>query len=233
MSWGNILKELAKAAIPMIIETVGDFLKKFNAAPQMTETNSVTDIEKINDAVSILREQVLKQGNRTIQAANDYVVDYVNEQLFDLEDKAALLKKYQISFRDVERRLKKIKNRLGNFWQDAIYKKISLDNPQCRALLKMPAGIEKENATVNFAENVLQSALNEYAEEIAEELGNLYVDLEKDIANSVAQLEKTVQEYEKLLTAVDESDEQKFEKFLADAYEKVFVCEKILAKVEG
>ena len=233
MSWGNILKELAKAAIPMIIETVGDFLKKFNAAPQMTETNSVTDIEKISDAVSVLREQVLKQGNRTIQAANDYVVDYVNEQLFDLEDKAALLKKYQISFRDVERRLKKIKNRLGNFWQDAIYKKISLDNPQCRALLKMPAGIEKENATVNFAENVLQSALNEYAEEIAEELGNLYVDLEKDIANSVAQLEKTVQEYEKLLTAVDESDEQKFEKFLADAYEKVFVCEKILAKVEG
>jgi len=123
MSWGNILKELAKAAIPMIIETVGDFLKKFNAAPQMTETNSVTDIEKISDAVSVLREQVLKQGNRTIQAANDYVVDYVNEQLFDLEDKSALLKKYQISFRDVERRLKKIKNRLGNFWQDAIYKK--------------------------------------------------------------------------------------------------------------
>ena len=217
----------------MIIETVGDFLKKITTAPQLKETSTVSDVEKISEAILILREQVLRQGGKTIDAANNYIVDYVNEQLFELESNAEIFKKYQISSHSVKKRLREIKNQLEDFWQDSIYKKISLDNAKCRALLQMSASEDKKIATKNFAENVLQGSLNEYAEKIAEELGNLYVDLEKDISNSVAQLEKTVQQYEKLLTSVDESDEQKFEKFLADAYENFFVCEKILAKVEG
>lgn len=233
MKWGTILKKLAEAAIPMIIETVGDFLKKFTVTPQLKETSSVADIEKIIESISALREHVFKSSEKAILSANSYVIDYIDEQLFDLDKNVELLKKYQISSYSVKRRLREIKNQLENFWQDTIYKKISIDSPQCRALLKMPAGKDKKIATANFAENVLQSALNEYTEKISEMLEGLYVDFEKDIANSVAQLEKNVQEYTKLLNAVDESDEQKFEKLLADAYEKVFVCEKILAKVEG
>lgn len=233
MSWSNILEQLATAAIPMIIETVGDFLKKLSTVSPMTENSSVGDVEKISDSVSILREQVLKQGRKTIDAANDYVVDYVNEQLFELESNAELFKKYQISSHSVKRQLREIKNQLEDFWQDAIYKKISLDNRQCRALLKMSTGAEKEHEIEKFIQAVLDSSLDEYITGITEALGNLYVDLEKDISNSVALLEKTVQDYTKLLNAVDESNEQKYEQLLADAQTKIFCCEMILSKTEG
>ena len=233
MSWNKILEKLVTAAIPMIIETVGNFLKKFTTAPQLKETSSVEDIEKIASLISALREHVFKSSEKTILSANSYVIDYIDEQLFDLNKNAELFARYEISTELIQSQLKKIKNQLEDFWKDSIYKKISLDNAMCRNLLKMSPDENKEIATEKFAESVLESSLNEYVAKISEMLENLYVDLEKDITKTIAQLEKTVQEYSALINALEDDNEKKYETLLADAEGKVFCCKMILKKLEG
>ena len=77
-----------------------------------------------------------------------------------LEDRAEILKRYNISSRSVD----DIKRRTNNFWRDALNLRISVDDPCCREILMMPAGQGKADKISAFTNEVVTPALDEYAE---------------------------------------------------------------------
>ena len=231
MMWSTILKNLAMAAIPSIIEVGKKFFEKILDAPQMTQKNTVDDIEQISKALGELREHILQESKPVIDNASDSITSYLEEQLFLLEDKKDLLAKYEISSRSVEHKMQEINRRLGNFWHDAIYKKISLDDSQCRAILTLPSGERKNAELANFTNKVLSETLNDYAELVREELSKIYVDFEDEISRSVSRLENSVREYSEIVQSMDEKDDDKFEMLIANAKLKVFCYDVIFEKV--
>ena len=231
MMWSTILKNLAMAAIPSIIEVGKKFFEKILDAPQMTQKNTVDDIEQISKALGELREHILQESKPAIDNASDSITSYLEEQLFLLEDKKDLLAKYEISSRSVEHKMQEINRRLGNFWHDAIYKKISLDDSQCRAILTLPSGEKKNAELANFTNKVLSETLNDYAELVREELSKIYVDFEDEISRSVSRLETSVREYSEIVQSMDEKDDDKFEMLIANAKLKVFCYDVIFEKV--
>ncbi len=231
MMWSTILKKLAMAAIPSIIEVGKKFFDKILDAPSMNQKNTVDDIEQISKALGELREHILQESKPTIDNANDSIMSYLEEQLFLLEDKKDLLAKYEISSRSVEHKMQEINRRLGNFWHDAIYKKISLDDKQCRDILTLPSGEKKNVELSNFTNKVLSDTLDEYSELVRSELGKIYVDFEDEVSRSVSKLEKSVGEYSQIVQSMDEKDDDKFEMLIANAKLKVFCYDVIFEKV--
>ena len=233
MTWMTILKNLAMAAIPTIIELGKKMLEKIGSAPSMNENSSVADIEQISNALYELREQVLQKSQPTIQNANDSFKFYIEEQLFNIDDKAKLLAKYEISSRSVERKMQSIQDYLNKHWQNSINRRISMDNAKCRSILILPAGAKKSAELEKFTDEVLTETLNEYADIISEELGNLYVDFEEDIARSVSRLENTVNDYTKMVESLDAKDDDKFEQLIVKAQTKIFCCYVIIEKARS
>lgn len=231
MMWSTILKKLAVAAIPSIIEVGKKFFDKILDAPSMNQKNTVDDIEQISKALGELREHILQESKPVIDNASDSITSYLEEQLFLLEDKKDLLAKYEISSRSVEHKMQEINRRLGNFWHDAIYKKISLDDSQCRAILTLPSGEKKNVELSNFTNKVLSDTLDEYSELVRSELGKIYVDFEDEVSRSVSKLEKSVGEYSQIVQSMDEKDDDKFEMLIANAKLKVFCYDVIFEKV--
>lgn len=231
MMWTTILKNLAMAAIPSIIEVGKKFFDKLLDAPQMTQNNSVSDIEQISKALGELREHILQESKPTVENASDSIMSYLEEQLFTLEDKKDLLAKYEISSRSVEHKMQDINRRLANFWHDTIYKKISLDDSQCRAILTLPAGERKNAELANFTDKVLSETLTEYAELVRGELGKIYVDFEGEVSRSVSRLENSVRDYSQIVQSMDEKDDDKFEMLIANAKLKIFCYDVMLEKV--
>ena len=231
MMWSTILKNLAMAAIPSIIEVGKKFFDKLIDAPQMNQNNTVADIEQISKALGELREHVLNESKPTIGNASDSIMSYLEEQLFTLEDKKDLLAKYEISSRSGEHKLQDINRRLGNFWQNAIYKRISLDNSRCRELLTLPSGEKKNVEFANFTNEVLADTLEEYSELVRGELGKIYVDFEEEVSRSVSKLENSVREYSEMVESLDEKDDDKYEQLIANAQLKVFCYDVIHEKV--
>lgn len=231
MTWMTILKNLAMTAIPTIIDFGKKLLEKIGSTPSMNENSSTADIEQISNALYELRGQVLQKSQPTIQNANDSFKFYVEEQLFNIEDKSELLAKYEISSRSVERKMQYIQDKLNHFWQDSINRRISLDNEECRSILMLPASAKKSAGIEKFIDKVLTDTLNEYADIIREELSSLYVDFEEDVARSLSRLENTVNEYSDIVQSLDAKDDDKFEKLIAKAKTKIFCYDVMLGKV--
>lgn len=233
MLWSTILKQLFMAAIPTIIEIGKKFFDKINDAPPVNENNTANDIEQIGAALVELREHVIKQSKPAIDNANDSITNYIEEQIFLLDDKAKLFDKYEISTRSVEYKLQEIKRRTSDFWRDALQLKISLDDPVCRNILMMPSGEMKAKKIAAFTDEVLAKTLEEYAELVRRELANLYADFEEEVGRTVARIEGTVDNYAAMVQSLEEKDDEKFESLIATAQAKVFCYDAILEKVRA
>ena len=229
--WTTILKKLALSAIPTIIEFGKKIFDKLTSAPKMDEKNSADEVAQIGMALADLREHVISQSKPLIADANESLTDYIEEQLFILEEKEKIFSKYKISTRSVERKLQKVERRANDFWKDALYLRISMDDPHCREILMMPSGEMKSQRIAAFTEEILRQTLNEYAELVRNELADIYDDLTDDVEGTLSRLEGTVKDYAAIVQSLEENDDAKFESLIARAKAKVFCYDVMIEKV--
>ncbi|MBR1580923.1 MAG: hypothetical protein IJ668_10625 [Selenomonadaceae bacterium] len=231
MSFTTILGNLIRAAIPFFVEIGQKIFGRLNEAPPLNDNATINDVEQIGNALCELRAQVLEQSRATIDNANDALKFYIEEQLFSLEDRSELLSKYDISSRSVERRMEDIQHRLNAFWKDALNRRISLDDEECRSILMLPTSAKKTAELERFTNAVLDETLEEYAELVRAELSELYVDMEDDLERSLKRVERNVEEYDAIVKSLDAGDNDRFEELIARARVKIACCDAIVEKV--
>ena len=232
MLWTTILKKLVIEAIPLIVDVGRRIIDNIGNTPPANDKSKPADIEQISVALSELRDYVIKTAEPEVKRATEAVMFYIEEQLFNLEDKEELFDKYRISADSVKRKLDRVGKKMEAFWKDALHKRISLDNADCRNILLLPAGAKKEHDIERLTQNILAETMEEYGKIIQDELTGLYDDLEKDIAQTVANMEKVAQDYINLVDSLDAKDDDKYEEIIARAKAKID-CYKIVLGRKG
>lgn len=230
MSILGALGTLLKTAIPSIIKAGINWFKNLGETPQVKPDTPVQTIEDIGEALSGLRETILREIQPSMKNADDEITEYIADQFTMFEDNAEVIERNQISIHDAKARLNEIPRRAKEFWENQIRRKISLDNPDCRAILKLPSGAKKESDTQKFIEDVLRESLESYAEYFQKSITGIYDGIMSDAKRSVARAESKAKEYSDLVDAVNSGDDEKFESMISRAQLKIFVCEKLIEK---
>ncbi len=232
----NIFGKILTEALPFIVSGIGKLIDKFvdniGKSPAVTDKTDVMDVEQIMEALGDLRSEVLRNSEPVIKRASDEVKSYIDEQLFHLEDKAELLKKYNISPVSTAKKLQRIGSKAEYFWQDAMYKKISIDNVSCRSILSLPPGGKKEADLQKFTKDVVAETLREYTNLLNDEMYGIYDDLEHDIQKAIKELEAKAKVQNELATSLEAKDDEKFEEIMATAFTKLSCCDIVAQKAE-
>ncbi|MBO6178294.1 MAG: hypothetical protein J6O04_03900 [Selenomonadaceae bacterium] len=230
-----ILGKILKEAIPFIVGGIGKLIDKFvdniGNAPSVNDKTDVNDVEQIMEALGGLRKEVLKNSEPIMRQAAEEVESYIDEQLFNLDDKAELLARYNISPAATAKKLKRIGLKAEKFWQDAMYRKISIDNAECRSVLSLPPGGKKEAELQKFTQKVVTESLTEYTNLLKDEMYGIYDDLEYEILKATKELETKANIQNELVLSLEAKDDDKFEEIVANALVKVSCCDIVREKV--
>lgn len=233
----TIFSKILTEALPFIVGGIGKLIDKFvdniGRSPSVNDKTDVTDVEQIMEALGDLRAEVLRNSEPVIKRATEEVKSYIDEQLFHLEDKAELLSKYNISPAATERKLQRIGSKAECFWQDAMYKKISIDNVACRSILSLPPGGKKEADLQKFTKDVVAETIAAYTNLLNDEMFDIYDDLEYDIQKAIKELETKAKNRNELAASLEAKNDDKFEEIMANAFIKMSCCDIVNQKARG
>lgn len=200
--------------------------------PEITSKSSVHDINDMAIILNEIQQDALKEGSPIVNEIKDNIISYIEELSIIVDSKAKVLKKYKYSRRSFDYTLKEINKNVQDFWNTKINQKISLDNLECRSILKLPPGIEKENAMKAFVSTVIKDTTIAYTNNIKYILYQLYTDFECDIDEIINEIELSLDSYNKMDISLFDKDNLSYEQNLKIAQSKVFICTKIIKELE-
>lgn len=174
----------------------------------INDNSSLENIDRITQIFSDFREQVHSRAVEIEKAVSEEVNYYVEELHTILDDNAEKIKKYNIRTKVIERQIDKIAAGINGTIDDALSKSVSLDNSECKNVIKMIPGAKKEAAMSTFFTEVVKNALDVCCEEIHSSLSEIYEDVETEVIGAVDMLQGQSEKIRDSLGAVDEENYQ-------------------------
>lgn len=211
---------------------VWNFIKNtgINDTEKIDKNSSTQDINQISIALSDIRSYTIQISNSVINKVKDDVTSYTEELLMIIQDKSSIVNRY--TYRAFERDVKELSSDIEQYWQNEMYKKISLDNIECLNILKMPAGNRKQDAMQEFVSKVLKDTAASYTVHISKSLAQIYDDFEMNIEENLRNIGKTLHSYQQMNISLDNEDLISYEQQIANADIKVFLYNKIVNEME-
>lgn len=213
-------------------KNVWDFIKNrgIKDTEKIDEHSSPQDINQISIALSDIRAYTVQISNPIINKVKDDITSYTEELLMIMQDKSNIVNRY--TCRVFERDVKDLSNDIEQYWQNEMYKKISLDNIECLNILKMPAGNRKQDAMQEFVSKVLKDTAASYTVHISKSLAQIYDDFEMNIEENLRGIEKSLHSYQQMNISLDNEDLISYEQQIANADIKVFLYDRVLNEME-
>lgn len=228
----SILNILSSKWIIDLGKKVWNFIKNagIKDTEKINEKSSPQDINQISIALSDIRAYTIQMSNPVINKVKEDITSYTEELLMIMQDKSNIVNRY--TYKAFERDVKELRSDIEQYWQNEIYKKISLDNIDCLNILKMPAGNRKQDAMQDFVLKVLKDVATSYTAYISKSLAQIYDDFEINIEENLRSIEKILYSYQQINISLDKEDLISYEQQIANADIKVFLYDKILNKME-
>lgn len=231
-----LTKILSSDLVPQLI-SIGKKMWKFITDTNIKNTEKIDkqsssqDINQIGILLSDIRNHTLQLSGAMVKEIKDSITFYTEELLMIVQDRKNIIDRY--TYKEFERDIKEISEDIDVYWQNEIYKKISLDNVDCLNILKMPAGNRKQEAMQKFVSKTLENIAISYTEYINKMLIQLYDDFELNIRENLQKIEEKVQAYKQMNEALNNEDILSYERQLANSNVKIFIYDVISSKVEG
>lgn len=207
--------------------------KEIGEAKQQNKNSSVEDVDKIQLILENYRGQVHREANRIEGAIHDEVAHYVEELNGILLQERELLDKYKIKTKQIERAIERLLKNINGNIDKMICKKVSLDNAECRNILRMIPGTKKEQAMSDFLNKSLKEVLNQYCADFRRNLADLFDDVEEEIVQTVGRTGEEAERQYKILETIDEDNYiKKNEEIVTKAASIIALCDLIGDKVE-
>lgn len=86
--------------------------------------------------------------------------------------------------------------------------KVSLDNAECRNIMKMIPGAKKENAMIDFLDNMTKEALLACCDGLKENLTEIFDEVEEEVVGAVEKLQKQTEADLKNIASLDADNYQ-------------------------
>lgn len=216
--------------IVKVIKTlIGIFKKPSEEAGKTDSSDSLENIERITQIFSDFKEQVHSRAMEIERAVESEVAYYVEELQEILIENSEKVTKYGIHTRRIERQIEKISARAKGIIDNELSKKVSLDNAECREIIKMIPGAKKEKAMADFFERTVSNALDTCCTELHSNLNEIYDDVEVEVIGAVEYIQKQTERLQESFAAIDENNyEETAKKQIVDAYYLNDVCEIVL-----
>lgn len=216
--------------IVKVIKILLGIWKKPSKETGKTDSNdSLENIERIIQIFSDFKEQVHSRAIEIERAVEGEVSYYVEELQDILIENSEQVTKYGINTRRIERQIEKISARTKGIIDNEISKKVSLDNAECKDIVKMIPGEKKEKAMAEFLERTVNTALGTCCTELHSNLNEIYDEVEIEVIGAVETIQKQAERLQESFSAIDETNyEETAKKQIADACFLNDVCEIVL-----
>ena len=218
--------------IKVVKTLIGIFKKPSKEAGETDSINDNTSLENIDRITQIFvdfKEQVHTRAVEVEKAVTDEVNYYVEELHDILADNDEKVVKYGIHTKRIKRQIDRISLRVKGTIDNELSKKVSLDNAECREIVKMIPGAKKETAMSDFFLKAVNSALDVCCTEIHSTLGEIYDDVETEIVGAVESIQKQTEHLQESFASIDKDDyEATTQKQMSDAYFLIDTCDMVL-----
>ena len=226
---GKGIGEVVKVVIN-VVKKIWDMVTKKPAEDgskldSVNDNSSLENIDKITEIFSGFKSQV---HQRSVEIENamkeevDFYIDELRELLLEYQETTD---KYEIRMSRIERKIDRILPRLDGIIDHEISKKVSLDDMECRQLMKMIPGEKKEKALQEFLETVIKNALEVCCSTLNENLEEIFSEVEEEIIGKVEYLQNnSAVQFSKLEELRADNQQEKVRQMLAEANYIVDVC---------
>lgn len=216
-----------------VVKTLIDIFKK--PSKDAGETDSINDnsslenIDRITQIFADFKEQVHARALE-VEAAVADELNYYTEELQDiLTDNSDKVEKYGIHIKRIQRQIDKIASRVKGTIDNELSKKVSLDNSQCKEIVKMIPGAKKEAAMNELFNSAVNSALGVCCTEIRSSLEEIYDDVETEVVGAIDFIQRQNEHLKESFASIDEKDfEATAQKQMVDAYYLIDICDNVL-----
>lgn len=209
------------------VKTVCDLFKlSSNKIAQTDGSDSLDNIEIITDEFSKIKEKVHEKTADLERQIDIETAAYVENLLSIIEEKSEIAKTYGIHIKRIEGQIDRAASKVKTTIDNEILRSVSLDNKECREIVKMISGSKKEAALDSFFSATFRRALDSYCNEYRSFMNDISNDVETEVKDAVETLQKQIEEIQKSLASVDENNyEETSKEQMTKAYYLKDVCE--------
>lgn len=188
-------------SIPVLIEVgkkIWDWVKsKFNKTADevgqenpLTNESTIEDVSKINEIFNEFKLSVEKEAKPLIEKIKSEIEDYADELCFIVEQQNEVLVKANINLRSFRRQINKLKKNIDGKIENEISRVISLDNPECKTIVKMLPGEKKKKALKSLLIKAVDNGIEVVNEKVSDTIAEINDDFEILIGEAIEEKEK-------------------------------------------
>lgn len=196
-----------------VIKTIISIFKKTSKDTGKTDSirndSSLENIDRIIQIFNDFKQQVHNKAvevENTVQAEVDYYVEELRDLLNDNNDKVV---KYEIHIKKIERQIDKISLKIKGTIDTELSRMITLDNSECREIMKMIPGAKKEDAMNRFLDSAIKRALEICCANIHSCLEEIYEDVEMEIIGAIDTIQNNNKYLKEKLSSIDDTNYEK------------------------
>lgn len=221
---GGTIGKIIKA-----IKIIRDIFKKPSEEAGKTDSvndnSSLENIDRITQIFSDFKDQVHTKALDVENAVGEEVNFYVEELHDILQENSNKVDKYGVRIKRIERQIDKISSKVKGTIDNEISKKVSLDNAQCKEIIKMIPGSKKEQDMNSFLNESVKNALEVCCGEIRSRLEEIYEDVETEVVGGVESIQKQNELFKESLNSIDKDNyEETAKRQITNAYYLVDTC---------
>lgn len=212
--------------VKVIKSLFGLFKKPAEETGKIDQTDSLENIEHLIQIFTDFKEQVHLRATEVEKAVEGEVSYYV-EELYEIlnqnEDKVI---KYDIRIKRIKRQIDKIMSKVKGTIDNEMSKKVSLDNSECKEIIKLIPGVKKETAMADFFDRSIKYALNACCADMYSRLEEIYDDVEMELVGSIDSIKRQIEQLKNTFSSIDEENYEEYAKMqMIEAYYLSEVCD--------
>lgn len=217
---GGLLLYFIINAAKKLISVFGKKAKPIN------NDSSVSDIEEVTKVFEGFKRIVKEKTDTIEKKAAEEIQFYIDELHQLLDQHVEMTSKYRINVTRLNRSIGRLPSNINGVIDATISKKVSLDNPKCKEVLKMLPGAKKEEALKELMSSAVNDGLQECCAQLHYNLSEIYEDAESEILGTIDSLQQQINAAKKSLDSVDETNYQETaKKQITNSYYLIDVCD--------
>ena len=204
----TILIEIVKTGAEIIKNLFKAGKEIGNTKSKDTEDCEISDLSQINSIFNDFRLSVESQVQNIEKSIKDELYYYLDEVIDMFEEH----KINASNIKSIKRKIAKIKRGVDKTLIKEISRNISLDNYECRQIVKMMPGSKKTDRMNEYFKKTLDKAIINLIETIKEDISMFMEDIEVDMDESIEIIEDRIRNQLEVLEIFENSNIYNVEK---------------------
>lgn len=205
----NIPVEIVRAIVYGIIDLIKSGKRnaeKIAKTDAVDDHSSAGDIDSVMEMFSDYKKQIHGKTAGIEKLLMQEVGAYSEEVKDLLREQHEAIKKYGIRPEKIERAFDRLLSDVPGSIDREVFKAVSLDNSECRQIIKMIPGAKKEEALSRFFKDTMKQALDKFCSNLENALKEFYEEAEEELVGAIEIVRRENEQNAMELAAVDQDN---------------------------